>query len=123
MAYRPRKKSKNNLERQNSFFGNFENSLSLIKSIAAGTHFIPQQPSFSVRPQNLLSLCRFRHLAQRFLCVSATRARPSGVRGPVLRPPWFGQRVLPGTRKRLHGRPERVLALHRNSEISSHSDI
>ena len=54
-----------------------------------------------------------RHAAQRLRCASAIRARPSGVFGPVLLPPWNRHRRLPGSTRILQTSPLRVLAPQR----------
>ncbi len=50
--------------------------------------------------------------ARAFRRLTADCARPSGVLGPVDRPPWNRQRRLPGTGLHLQAVPRRVLALH-----------
>ena len=51
-------------------------------------------------------------VAQRRRCASAIRWRPSGVLGPALAPPWFGQRPPRPRPLRRQGCPARVLAPH-----------
>jgi hypothetical protein len=74
----------------------------------ADANYLPDRRS---RDVSNLSRAR-RQASQRFRLAAAIRARPSGVRGPVLRPPWLGQRPF-FSALRLHGCPARVLAPHR----------